>query len=163
MSTPAEQPKPKDIVGQGGLADHLTDGMALAVVEFMCDLASVLNMAGWKILVLTEPCEDDCWADINHIDGKLTAQLRVCRTWMTLPRETQCEALTHETLHLLHYRIDDVISDMPKFMGIGDAMRTGDAFRRELEYMVDHLARYIASKTTVQEAWVKFLRKHKVK
>ncbi|MDN4174721.1 hypothetical protein QWY28_17300 [Nocardioides sp. SOB77] len=135
---------------------HVTKREAQAICDYAADLAGLLNMPGWRILVMEEPTQDDdeAYATIDWIDQKHTAQLRLCPSWMKLDDATRRECITHEVLHLLHARVSTVaLDDAAVYMRDHDHRDWSRRVRREFELMVDHLATFMSRTFKLEEAW----------
>lgn len=132
---------------------HVTSREAQAVADFACELLGYLDMPGWRVLVLEDPCDTDATASIDNVFGQYTAQLRLCGDWMKLPDEKRLETVTHEVVHLLHIRINHVFEDAQEYMHDHEHESLMRRYRRETEYMVDHLAKFIARHSTIRQVW----------
>ncbi len=90
---------------------HVTKREAQAVCDFALDVIGMLHLPGWQVLVMEEPCHDDALASIDRTYGKYTAEIRLCADWMARSDDERRETITHEVLHLLHFRIDHIFGD----------------------------------------------------
>lgn len=132
---------------------HITKREAQAVCNFALDVIGMLHLPGWQVLVMEEPCHDDALASIDRTYGKYTAEIRLCADWMTRSHDERRETITHEVLHLLHFRIDHIFGDARRAAPKHQRKVLARRYRHETELMVDHLAKFLSRTHTLSEAW----------
>lgn len=135
------------------MPSHVTKRECGAVAEFAAQVLSALNMPAWQILVMEEPADEDDFASISKIDGKHVAQIYLSTDWMKRTDEERRETITHEVLHLLHFRIDHVLDDAKPLMREHEHDMLMTRYWREAELMVDHLARWLSRTHSLEQAW----------
>lgn len=132
---------------------HVSRKEADKIVAFVRRMLNLLHMPLWTILVMEEPSEEGTLACIDVVDQRYVAQLYLCERWKDLPKHTKIEVLVHETLHLIHVRVNDVFDDAADYMHAHEHTSLRRRYRRETELMVDHLAKFIAGTHKVEEAY----------
>lgn len=137
------------------LPHHTTKREAQAICDYAVDVIGALGLPGWRVLLMEDPCDDDCLACIVPVEGKYTAQLYVCTDWMKRDDDERRDTITHEVLHLLHFRVDHVLDDARDLMHDHEHDALHKRYRRETELMVDHLAGFLARTHTLRESWAK--------
>lgn len=110
---------------------------------FMGRVVCLLGLPTWRILIAVEPADEDCAASIQATRGRYCATVRLNAQWETFDLETRRLVLVHETLHLLHHRIDDAL----------DGVRGAGRYRLEAEYMVDLLSHAVTDWPAVRAAF----------
>lgn len=164
MTTPEEVVQLSEGVTKANETDtHLTYAMANAVGDYMFDLMLRLGMPEWKIFVSAEPADVMCLASIEPAGDRYIASISLCQQWMDLDRDTQVMTLTHETLHLLHHRMDALVMvDISPHFSVSEHALVRTQWRHETEFLVEHLANFMARTLTLKQSWQKMLRRHKV-
>lgn len=133
---------------------HVTKREAQAVADYAATLCSLMGMPAWRLLVMSDPSDEDAHAMIEWIDQPHVAQLWLNARWMTLDSDTRRECITHEVLHLLHARVSTVaFDDSEHLMRDHEHEDWKRRVRREFELMVDHLATFMAKTHQLEEAW----------
>lgn len=133
---------------------HLTNVEADAVADFACEILGALRMPQWTILIMEDPADDDCLAEIKPVDGRYVAQLYLSKEWMQRSTQERRGTIVHEVLHLVHARLSDaVITDSLHLMHDHEHDDWSRRVRREFELMVDHLAFFISNTHNVMEVW----------
>lgn len=135
------------------MPSHVTKREAQAVADYAADVIALLALPRWRILIMEEPCDDDCIASIDSVEGKYTAQLWLCTDWMKRADDERRDTITHEVLHLLHFRVDHIIADARDLMHDHEHDALHHRYRRETELMVDHLAGFLADTHRLRDAW----------
>lgn len=132
---------------------HVADEEAQAVADYAVDVGLALGLPTWKFLVMEESAEEGANASIDPMDGYYVARLYLGAQWMDLDYDNRREIITHEVCHLLHYRINHVIDDARDLMHDHEHDALYRRYQREVEYMVDHIARFFASTHRLEQAW----------
>lgn len=127
----------------GDIRDTVSRAEIDRAAAFMGRVACLLGLPTWRILIAVEPADEDCSASIQATRGRYCATVRLNAQWETLDLETRRLVLVHETLHLLHHRIDDAL----------DGVRGAGRYRLEAEYMVDLLSHAVVEWPAVREAF----------
>lgn len=134
---------------------HVTMKEADAVADFVGNLLEALHMPAWRVLIMDKPCEEDSFATINPIDGVWTAELFLCEGWMKVDYDRRREVITHEVLHLLHFQVNHVVHEAKDYMHDHEHEGLWNRYQMACEYMVDHLAMWMADTHSLSEAWDK--------
>lgn len=100
-----------------------------------------LGLWGWEIHWKLEPCEDECYAQVNAVEHRRCASVYVCGDFEKLPPHEIHMVLTHELIHLLHRDQTDTIRLGACQAGMATAAYDvlHELFRVQTELMVDHL------------------------
>lgn len=138
------------------MPSHVTKREAQAVTDYAADLIALLALPRYRVLVMTDPADDDAIAEIDTVEGKWVARLWLASDWMKRTSDERRETITHEVLHLIHQRVDAVvIEDARQLMHDHEADDLARRYTRETELMVDHLAVFLAETHALQAAWDK--------
>lgn len=134
---------------------HITKKEADAVAEFAGQLLELLRLPAWTVLIMDEPCEDDAVASIRPIEGRHVAELSLAADWMKRRNEERLYTVVHEVCHLVHARVNDAVHDAEFHMHDYEFRTFWGRYRRETEYMVDHLAFFLSRTHCLEQAWEK--------
>lgn len=105
-------------------------------------LANTLHLADWAFnLMEGHPDDVDALADVHAIYGRKLAEIRLCKGWEELSRQTQEHVLIHELVHchmaMVQEQGNTYVAD---FMSQREYDLFIKAFRRAMEYSVDGIA-----------------------
>ena len=132
---------------------HVTRKEASKVGTFAAEVLRLLAMPGWTVLVMEQPAEEGTVARVQTIYGRYVVELYLCNGWMKLTSDERRDTVIHEMLHLLHLRVDHVFEDARDYMHDHEHDLLERRYRRETEYMVDHLAKFLGTAFKMEEAW----------
>lgn len=88
---------------------HLREWLAVAL--------PALNLGGWTVNIVEDASDVDAWADIDPHSQNHTADLRVAHDFWRQQPEKQRQILTHELVHLITCRHDQVIESLAEPLG----------------------------------------------
>lgn len=132
---------------------HVANHEADAVLEYATDVLKTLGMANWVIFIMDDPCTGDAYASVEPVEGRYVAQIWLADDWMDLADDIRRNSITHEVLHLVHARINSVISDAEEFMHDYEYAAFKRRYMRETELMVDHFATFMSDTHRLVDAW----------
>ena len=132
---------------------HISDNEAGIIANFAAEVISTLGLGRWRVLVMTDPSEKGTIATVTYVENRYVAELRVSRDWTSRKPEEKYEVIIHECLHLLHLRVNQVLQDLEKVTLPHQLDTAWLHYTREIEYMVDRLATYVAMDPHLVEVW----------
>jgi hypothetical protein len=88
-----------------------------ALREWLDDALVALNLTSWTVNIAPDASDVDAWADIDPHAQNHTAELRVAHDFWRQPAEKQRQILTHELVHLITCRHDQVIESLAESLG----------------------------------------------
>lgn len=88
-----------------------------ALREWLDDAIVALNLTAWTVNVAPDASDVDAWADIDPHAQNHTAELRVSHDFWRQTPEKQRVILTHELVHLITCRHDQVIESLAEPLG----------------------------------------------
>lgn len=133
---------------------HVTKREAEAICSYAAEVMAALHMPAWAILVMEEPCDPGSEATIDWINQRYVAQLYLSPEWMKFDYDRRRDTVTHEVLHLLHAKVSTVVlDDSQSYMHKHEHKDWARRVRREFEFMVDHLAGWMARTHSLKQAW----------
>ena len=134
---------------------HISENEAEIIANFAAEVISTLGLGRWRVLVMTDPSEKGTIATVDYVEDRYVAELRVSKDWVSRKSEEKYEAIIHECLHLLHLRVNQVLQDLEKVTLPHQLDTAWLHYTREIEYMVDRLATYVAMDSYLKSAWEK--------
>ena len=88
-----------------------------ALEAYVAACLPVLNLANWKVTILTDVAPEDRYADIEPNDQAQTASLRVGNLFWTQKPDEQRLTIVHELLHLHLCRLDQTVDRLEPVLG----------------------------------------------
>jgi hypothetical protein len=88
-----------------------------ALREWLDAALPALNLSHWVVNVAEDASDVDAWADIDPHTQNQTAELRVSHDFWRQSAEKQRQILTHELVHLLTCRHDQVVESLAEPLG----------------------------------------------
>ena len=88
-----------------------------ALETYVAACLPVLNLANWKVTILTDVAPEDRYADIEPNDQAQTASLRVGNLFWTQKADDQRLTIVHELLHLHLCRLDQTVDRLEPVLG----------------------------------------------
>ena len=88
-----------------------------ALEAYVAACLPVLNLANWKVTILTDVAPEDRYADIEPNDQAQTASLRVGNLFWTQKPDDQRLTIVHELLHLHLCRLDQTVDRLEPVLG----------------------------------------------
>lgn len=88
-----------------------------ALREWLDESLATLNLTAWTVGVTQDASDVDAWADIDPHAQNQTAELRVSHDFWRQTPEKQRLVLTHELVHLITCRHDQVIEALAEPLG----------------------------------------------
>ena len=88
-----------------------------ALETYVAACLPVLNLANWKVTILTDVAPEDRYADIEPNDQAQTASLRVGNLFWTQKPDDQRLTIVHELLHLHLCRLDQTVDRLEPVLG----------------------------------------------
>ena len=88
-----------------------------ALEAYVTACLPVLNLANWKVTILTDVAPEDRYADIEPNDQAQTASLRVGNLFWTQKADDQRLTIVHELLHLHLCRLDQTVDRLEPVLG----------------------------------------------
>lgn len=128
-----------------------------AVNKFFDWLKAALNLPQWEIILGEEPAEPGHSGECKTMEFRYVAEIHLSKLWLTLPYADQAYTMVHETLHICHERVSELVrSDLadltPKGrQGIYDYLYA--KHRVDCERMVDALATGLVKSLGAVEVW----------
>lgn len=132
---------------------HLTKKERKRILRFVHELIATLGLPAYDVTVSDEPAKKDCYASITWNRQRYTATLWVNKDWATYDEAQQRNTLTHEVLHLIQRRTDDVVVRARRYMHAHEFDLWRDDVFQEVELMVDLLAGYLSETAGVRHIW----------
>ena len=115
------------------------------------DALVALNLPQWQVTVIRDAADVEAWADIAAHSQADTADLRLSHDFWKQESTKQREVLTHELLHLVTCRADQVVEALEETMGkIGWAVFEPQ-YENAAERSVEHLAKLLATSLPLPE------------
>lgn len=87
------------------------------LIEYIHDLALLLNLGHWQIKLSTKTAPDDSVATVLVIAGQQVAEIRVQSGFMDLPPEDIRSALLHELIHVHLWPLGEVVEHAGAALG----------------------------------------------
>lgn len=154
----------EDLPRSRGPADHhVGDGEVSAILDFMQELLALLKMTQYRILMMWNPSDDDCYASIDFVDGRFTAQLYLNKEWSGYHPDIKFNTIIHETLHITHRTVNDVVEDQAHHMLYPAYADFRRRFQEQMEFFVDHYATFMEDNYDLREYWDKCYAKYNPK
>lgn len=110
-----------------------------------------LNISNWRITVVRGASEVDAWADIAPHSQAATADLRLSNDFWALAPDRQRDILTHELLHLITCRTDQVFEALEESLGKIAYSVLEPQYDNAAERAVDHIALLLAQTLPLPE------------
>lgn len=88
-----------------------------ALRAWLDDALVALNLTHWTLTIAEDAADVDAWADIEAHQQNQTADLRVAHDFWKQTPEKQRVILTHELVHLITCRHDQVIESLAEPLG----------------------------------------------
>lgn len=88
-----------------------------ALREWLDVAIPALNLSHWTVNVAEDASDVDAWADIEAHQQNQTAELRVSHDFWRQSPERQRVILTHELVHLITCRHDQVVESLAEPLG----------------------------------------------
>lgn len=130
--------------------------------RYVRELANVLGLYEWSLLLGDEPADDDALTSVVVTDGQNRAVISVCKDFNTLELREKRRALIHELVHCHEQKaMETVTSDtspLPDLLGLAAWEVFVHSISKDHEIMVDNLAIVIASMVD-DSAFIKYLEK----
>lgn len=126
------------------------------VVRFAAWILTCLRMANWRVDLSPEPSDEDAIAEVNCVEGRHVATVALASDWKDRPDEERMNAVIHEMMHVVHYRLTHhMYSHLEKGGFVPDATREimWEGTRIEAEFMADHLAGAFSQWVAVRQQW----------
>lgn len=119
-----------------------------AVELWIADAMDYLGLQAWEVTVLREAADVSAHADIDPAPQRYTAELRLAHDFFAQSPERQRIILTHELIHLIVARVDQVTENLEESLGkIGYGVfepNYVDASERAVEHLAKILAPLLA-------------------
>lgn len=119
---------------------HLPADEQNRIFAYFRQIATLAGMPRWVLRLAAEPSEEGTDAQILMTVDRYYATLRVSAGWMDLSTSEKQNTIIHEVCHLLYHRLDHVMDDAARLMHDHEYRTFRDAYRREMELVVDQLA-----------------------
>lgn len=74
-------------------------------------LADRLNLQDWIITIKDEPANEESYAEVRCLFGKMEAEIRLAKDFDSFPREQQRYSVTHELIHVHQFGVTNLICD----------------------------------------------------
>ena len=87
------------------------------VSEWVASVLPALSLSHWLVRVVEDAAPDDAHADTSPHSQANTATVRLGASFWTLPADEQRSTLTHELVHLLLCRIDQMSDTLEDTLG----------------------------------------------
>lgn len=133
---------------------HVKEREQRRILDYATSVLATLGEKRWVVLLMKDPSDDDCNASVCVFRERYIVQLYLNRDWHEYSDSTRRNTITHEMLHVVHARIDDVIYTLGDY---GIRRREHRAVKRryqtEVERMVDHFATVMSDVFRLHEAW----------
>jgi hypothetical protein len=113
------------------------------MIRYISDLAALLGLDGWTIVLSDDPADDGSYADIQVVYGQRCATIRVAPEWRTWPPELLRSTIVHELFHCHLEPVCELASDLFDTMTKKPAPANA-AVHYLIERTVDVLAESIA-------------------
>ena len=113
-----------------------------ALSDYAASVRNALHLSHWTVVVREEPPDDeDAQAEIEPIEGRYRAVLKVARDFWDREPGQQRDTIVHEVLHLALASMVDVVRVGGYRHEVGRAVydTLWQEFRRQMEYVVDSL------------------------
>ena len=118
-----------------------------ALEAYVAACLPILNLANWKVTILTDVAPEDRYADIEPNDQAQTASLRVGNLFWTQKADDQRLTIVHELLHLHLCRLDQTVDRLEPVLGSAAwapwAAVYEDVYERATDAMAEILAPHI--------------------
>lgn len=88
-----------------------------ALEAFVASAMPILNLANWKVTILTDVAPEDRYADIEPNEQAQTANLRVGNQFWSQKPEDQRLTIVHELIHLHLCRLDQAVDRLEPVLG----------------------------------------------
>lgn len=88
-----------------------------ALEAFVASAMPILNLASWKVTILTDVAPEDRYADIEPNEQAQTANLRVGNLFWAQKPEDQRLTIVHELIHLHLCRLDQAVDRLEPVLG----------------------------------------------
>lgn len=88
-----------------------------ALEAFVASAMPILNLANWKVTILTDVAPEDRYADIEPNEQAQTANLRVGNLFWAQKPEDQRLTIVHELIHLHLCRLDQAVDRLEPVLG----------------------------------------------
>lgn len=115
-----------------------------AVEAWIADAILLLGLESWEITILRDAADLSAHADIDPAPQRWTADLRLAHDFFTQSAERQRLILTHELVHLITARADQVVENLEEPLGKIAFALFEPNFVDASERSVEHLAKIIA-------------------
>ena len=89
----------------------------IALREWVAEAQVLLGVDSWELTIVEAASDVDAWADIDPQPQQPTADLRVSHDFWTQTPEKQRLILTHELVHLITCRHDQVVEALAEPLG----------------------------------------------
>lgn len=133
---------------------HCTKRDAQKVLDFMIEFRKVLGLPHCWISVKDKPAPDDALAMIEHEEQRQYASVYLGRTWKSMSEFDRFHAAVHETLHMIHRRVETVvIVETEHLLHDYEHATLQRNFNREIELMVDQLTLAWCDIAEVRALW----------
>jgi hypothetical protein len=109
-------------------------------------LCEALHLSDWRIDILTDPCEDDCYASIHPTYGQRQANLNLSTDFRDLDPSRANRSLVHELLHCHAAGVQHHVQDghFRRLMGDPAYSMWRVGFDQHHEDQIDAVARVLA-------------------
>lgn len=115
-----------------------------ALEAWIADAIPLLGLEAWEITVLRDAADVTAHADIDPAPQRWTADLRLAHDFFAQSPEKQRLVLTHELIHLVVARADQVVENLEEPLGKIAFGLFEPNYVDASERAVEHLARIIA-------------------
>lgn len=133
---------------------HITKKEARRITAFAANVADLLNLGNWQIVVTNDPCPKYSMAQIEFIQDRYFAQISVSKRWKTYDDDEKMHTIVHEVCHLMHRNLNVVVmDDTSDVLSYTDHERLCTQYRRHVELMVDGLANFLVTNYKMRKAW----------
>jgi hypothetical protein len=115
-----------------------------AVAEWVASVLPSLKLSHWQVRVVDDAAPDDAHADTAPHSQATTATMRLGATFWASSSEEQRNTLTHELVHLILCRIDQLSDSLEDTLGAAGWSLWSPIWENEHERAVDAIALLIA-------------------
>ena len=133
---------------------HCSKADARKVLGFMVEFRKILGLPHCWIQIQDTPAPKGTQAMIDHEQQRQLAQVYLGRDWKHLTEFERFNTVVHETLHLIHRRVETVvICETEHLLHDYEHATLQRNFNREIELMVDQLALAWCDVAEVRRLW----------
>ncbi len=111
-----------------------------------------LHLDPWKIVISSDPPNEDAILDISVVEGRYLGTIRISDYFHEMEPREQSGSICHELLHLKQQRLCDQLRYLVRNTSTDTKTAVDDLFHLEVEYMTDWLADILADVFLIPES-----------